>query len=311
MRIKILVFIALIWALATQADQAPYHMHEFILESDLIVKAKITAHTDHYFRIKVEDVFNDKQYGIQKGDYLKINEEFHTSVSMYIGHAENKETGIFFLGKSNRGWGLKHGVVAFIKNNQAKVEFSEEGCALTLPPNEWKRQLKVYFQEFEPLPKGKIKGKRDEESFYQSSLPALVSLQYIQIYSILRNVPKYRNLCEAEMIELPLSKIRFIPNPFLEQEKPPQMLQELETYIHLQLKDLKLPPIKGRTFFSFRYNAKGVVQKVVILRPIHEEVDKAIHQFFEQNQQWKLKIDLREGNELNASTLSIYTNSTP
>jgi hypothetical protein len=146
---KIVLITMLLFPFIGKSCRQVTKMQNLLFKSNLIVKSKIVSHTDHYYQIKILDVYRDHQIGIKVGDYIKIKKEMNVESSadrVFLEHIENRLTGVAFLTKSERGWTVRD--FPFFYDEKVTLRFDYEYCKINGTSAEVKTQLQEYFKEF-------------------------------------------------------------------------------------------------------------------------------------------------------------------
>ncbi len=180
---KLLLVIIILFPALGRTCQDPTKMHKLFFESNLIVEAKIVSHTDHYYKIKILDVYRDFQIGIKEGDYIKIKKEMNVETStdkVHLKQIEDRLTGVAFLAKSEYGWRIRE--FHFFYKGIATIRFDYEFCEINGTSSVVKSQIQEYFKEFR-ISNGEVIGKKTKDEVLRSNLHQLALTQYDQLYS--------------------------------------------------------------------------------------------------------------------------------
>ncbi len=187
-----MLIIIILFPVFGMADEAITQMHEFLFKCDLIAKAKIVSHTDHYYKIKIFDIFRNNKKGINEGDTIKIKKELNviTSVDRIRRKSiEDRLTCIAFLGKSEKGWGMRR--FSPFQNERVTIRFGN--CRITGSSNEMKAQIQEYFKEFS-ITNGELVGEKTLKQVRKSNLSELALIQYTRLYMSSLNTNNFRKI---------------------------------------------------------------------------------------------------------------------
>lgn len=278
---NLLILIMVMFSTIGKADIVPTPMHHLFFKSDLIVKSKIVSHTEHYYKIKILDVYRDHQIGIKVGDYIKIKKEMNVETSVdrvLFGHIENRLTGVAFLRKSEQGWRIRD--FPFFYDGKVSIRFDYEYCEIKGTAIQVKTQIQEYFKEFK-ISNKKLIGKMTAKEVVKSNLNQLALTQYAQLYKFtidegiheklncgIEEIVELEELIEAEG-ELPI-----IPcNLFMNESVPSFSQEELRTYLIENENPLQEIGVKGKVFLQLQINEVGKVTAVEVKRGIHPILD--------------------------------------
>ncbi|NOQ72516.1 MAG: hypothetical protein GQ574_10970 [Crocinitomix sp.] len=179
---KLLFLIIILFPSLGKADEAPIQMHNFLFNTGLIAKAKIVSYTDHYYNLKILDVYRDDQTGAKVGDTIKIMNELNVIKSVQCVRRRTIEdglTGVAFLGKSEERWGI--GKFPLFLKERVTIRFGYEYCRISGNSAEIKTQIQEYFREFK-MTNGKLIGQKTAKEVLKSNLGQLVLTQYSRLY---------------------------------------------------------------------------------------------------------------------------------
>lgn len=280
------------------AEEAPYEMHELLLRYNLAAHVKISTHGDGYFRVKVIDVLDKRKSGIKSGDYLKVSYDFNMVCppSFPIEYAKEHKEALAFLTYHKGKWHLTQGVIIFLKNQTATINFHEEGFQYKATLIAWKKSLKEYASHFSENPEGRLQLLLSKREFENKRLEALSQLQYVRFYQMgSQLLSQYQELkhielhepVEESIEELSKNEIHLFAHKMpISDSLMKEISNELNVILKSKYPDFYESGIKGRSYYQLTFERDGKISNVEILKAVAKEISQEIQAYFKVKNQW-------------------------
>jgi len=112
----VLFLLIVFFLIQGRAEEIYYPELDNLFECDLLVDASyMRADGQDYFLIQLNDVLKGQQYGLKKGDYLRLRQLKHDGCGAPVYH-NNFKRKRYYLKKYDFGWGIHHGTLQSIQN---------------------------------------------------------------------------------------------------------------------------------------------------------------------------------------------------
>lgn len=288
------------------AEGMPINVAQLFLESDLIVYGEVVSENNETFKVRVHQVWRDRQFGIESGNYLRIKSEVVLSCGFVTGIVQEVGTAVFCLKKDPTVWRLTNN--EFIPRfYDGKAQFTMDECTFRGNAAEWKKQLKSFFQEFKLDSQGKLKGRLSAEAFAKSDPPSIAQHCYLQMYPELAPTIRPKLDCywvrieameqmQKEAVEDTTIYV-IVENPAtpVDSSMPADSLMKLAgRQVDAQHPELKGSELRGRTILSLLIEKDGKISKIEVLRSSHPDMDKSIIAFFKDSSPWNPAMNHRK-----------------
>ena len=292
------VVLVLLMVSRAYADEAPYPMHDLLLNSQLVAHVRISSHSDNEFRVEVKDILRNYKTGIKQGDYLKVDYDFNLICpqAFPVEYAQQHREGLAFLRYTNCAWHLVHGVIAFWGKGLSEITLYEEGCTFTASLNEWRVNLSEYYQHFSLDEKGKLTTLYPPQTLAHKELGPLSTLQYVRAFHLSDTVLQKFKSIKITLVEpepepevmVPVDSVyTHLARQPISAENERLIMEELVATLNTKYPQLKDNGIGGITAYQVVFEPNGRVAQVIITRSVSPIIDDAIKLYYTEHVQWR------------------------
>jgi hypothetical protein len=265
---------ALLFFLPTRSEEVYYPELTNLFESDLVVDASYSkADGPDFFLIRINAVLKGEQYGLAKGDYLRLRQLKHGGCGEPVYHYNHKRNR-YYLKKYNVGWRIHHGTKQSIQQVhqfaglRAEGDYDNEGNPLMnvlikqfLECYTWNPEERRYDVKVSEYLLGEIAKENSMVAAFEKAMR--INLDGTIVEPVEANKPA-ADKALSSIVDCMLVD---------QQPKAPYEHDEMKVFLTKNENPLAIHGVEGRVYVKLYIGKQGSVLDAIVVRGINPVLD--------------------------------------